>query len=442
MTVKILRDIFTKNYNFLKRFDISLSDCCIITVIKEKFMKKQKIIYLIITMLFFISSVIIIKHTDLSDNVVLSKSIQIIIILFLIRISYGCTLYIRKQYQKCKYSYSIIMNLGLLIFININILRQINLLIENWSVYNIYEIYNNTLESFSFFAMLTLPCIIILSGYSIVTNLVLVKKEGFSYKNLLGIFLGFLAITGLFGSQLIYQITSNLLTGRELLIVKKIFDIAINVILSYFYALIIATLYCNIKAAKHIPKFDKDYVIILGCMIKKDGSLTPLLKSRVDKAIKFAKLQKEKTGKDIMFVPSGGKGDNEVMAEADAMKKYLLEQGIKEEHIMVENKSTNTFENMEYSNSIIIKDKSDAKISFSTTNYHVFRSGVIANNCGIDCEGMGSKTKWYFYTNALIREFIASLVQERKRHIGLILLINISTAVLVSLGFFYNLIKL
>ena len=37
---------------------------------------------------------------------------------------------------------------------------------------------------------------------------------------------------------------------------------------------VIATLYCNIKAAKHTPKYDKDYVIILGCMIKKDGTET------------------------------------------------------------------------------------------------------------------------------------------------------------------------
>ena len=79
--------------------------------------------------------------------------------------------------------------------------------------------------------------------------------------------------------------------------------------------------------------------------------------------------------------------------------------------------------------------------SFSTADYHVFRSGVIANECGIDCEGMGSKTKWYFYTNALIREFIASLVQERKKHISLIVLMNISAIILISLGYFNQLIK-
>ena len=76
--------------------------------------------------------------------------------------------------------------------------------------------------------------------------------------------------------------------------------------------------------------------------------------------------------------------------------------------------------------------------TFSTTNYHVFRSGVIASNQGISCEGIGSKTKWYFYTNALIREFIANIVQERKSHIVLLLIINIFLIILIIIGKYYN----
>ena len=85
-------------------------------------LRKYRIKYLIITILFILCSIFILQKTNLSNNVELSKAIQIILILFLIRISYGCTLYIRKQYAKRKYSYGIIMNLGLLIFINVNIL--------------------------------------------------------------------------------------------------------------------------------------------------------------------------------------------------------------------------------------------------------------------------------------------------------------------------------
>ena len=403
-------------------------------------MKKRGIIYLIVTLVFLFLSLIIIVKTDLSNDINLSKVIQVILILFLIRISIGCTLYIKNQYDKQKYSYAIIMNLGLLIFININILRQINLLIQNWNILNIIDIYNNTLRSFSFFAMLTLPCIILLALYSIVTNIFLIKKEGFDPRKMLGVIIGVFALLGLGASQGIYYIITKALLGTEKQFIKYTLDICVNATLSYLYTLIIATLYCNFKAAHHIPKYDKDFVIILGSKIKKDGSLTPLLKGRVDKAIEFGNKQYEQTKKKIIYIPSGGQGRDEVIAEAEAIKKYLLEKGINKNQIIIEDKSTSTIENMKFSKAKIDNVKKDAKISFSTTNYHVFRSGVIANNQGIDCEGMGSKTKWYFYTNALIREFIANLVQERKKHLFLILMINISLFLLIIIGRYYNMI--
>lgn len=378
----------------------------------------------------------------MSNNSALSKSVQIILILFLIRISIGCTLYIKKLYDIKKYSYKIIMNLGLLIFINVNILRQINLLIKNWNELNIVNIYNNTLESFSYFAMLVLPCIIILSLYSIITNIVLIKKEGFEIKNLLGIVLGFLSILGICGSQTLYFIISKLLTNSNLQYIKYSLNICINSTLSYFYTLIIATLYCNIKASKHIPEYNKDFVIILGSKIKKDGTLTPLLKGRVDRAISFGNKQYELTKRKIVYIPSGGKGSDEKIAEAEAIKNYLIKEGIKENQIIVENKSTSTIENMRFSKSKIDKINNNANICFSTTNYHVFRSGVIASNEGIDCDGMGSKTKWYFYTNALIREFLASIIQDWKSHIILLIMINFSLLILIVIGKHYNFLSL
>ena len=403
-------------------------------------MKKRRIIYLIVTVLFIILTNIILSKTDLSNNIALSKSIQIILILALIRISIGCTLYIKKQYEQQKYSYDIIMNLGLLIFINVNIIRQINLLIQNWNIINILDIYINTLKSFSYFAMITLPCIIILSLYSIITNFILIKKEGFHPRRLLGMILGFFSIIGLFGSQTIYYFISNILIGTEKQYIKFTLDVCINATLSYLYTLVIATLYCNIRAAKHIPDYDKDFVIILGSKINKDGTLTPLLKGRVDKAIEFGNKQYELTNKKIVYIPSGGKGNDEIISEAEAIKNYLLEKGINENDIIIEDKSTSTIQNMKYSKDKIDGLNKDAKISFSTTNYHVFRSGVIANEQGIDVEGMGSKTKWYFYTNALIREFVANLVQEKEKHIILILLINISLFILIMIGRFCNFI--
>ena len=113
---------------------------------------------------------------------------------------------------------------------------------------------------------------------------------------------------------------------------------------------------------------------------------------------------------------SGGKGSDEIISEADAMKNYLLESGIDDGRILTETKSQSTTENIRFSVELIKQVNENAQIAFSTTNYHVFRAGNIAWDQGIDMEGIGAKTRSYFWINAFIREFIATLTAEKKKH--------------------------
>ena len=400
----------------------------------------NKKIYKIASILFFFTTIVVLSIIDKTNNIRLSLVIQTLLILYLAKILWGCVIYVKDQYAKQKYSYSIIMNLGLVIFLVINLLRQINLLIKDWNLTSINDIYINTINSFSYFAVFILPLIAIIAFYSIFTNIFLIIKERLSFQNLLGIIFGISIIFGALSSQFIFKIFEHFELINSKIYIKKFIDIGLNSVLCYFYCLTLATLYANIMAAKHKPKLDKDFVIVLGCKVRNDGTLTPILKARVDKAIEFAKEQKEKADKKIIFVPSGGQGQDEAISEAEAMKRYLIENEINEKDIIIENKSANTLQNMRFSKNIIDKINKDGKIIFSTTNYHVFRSGVIANNEGIDCEGMGSKTKWYFYTNALIREFVANLYSQRKKHIALITIINVIVFILVITGYKFNLI--
>ena len=396
--------------------------------------------YTIISLLLFIVGIVVLSIIDKTNNIKLSLTIQLLIIAYLIRTTYGCLLYIKKQYFIKKYSYSTVMNLGLVIFLIINTFRQINLVIKDWNLTSINDLYNNTLNSFSYFAYFILPLIAVLAIYSVLANIVLIIKEGFKINNLLGIMFGISAVLSALVSQYVYEVIKGLELLNYVVYIKKFIEIGLNSVLCYFYCLTLATLYCNIMAANNKPQLDKDFMIILGSRIKNDGTLTPILKSRVDKAIEFAKKQKTDDNKNIIFIPSGGQGQDEVISEAEAMKNYLIKNGINESDIIIENKSTNTHQNMKYSKEIMDKINKDGKAVFSTTNYHVFRSGVIANDEGIDCEGIGSPTKWYFYTNALIREFFANLFIQRKEHLALITIINITIFVLVFVGYKYQLL--
>ena len=89
---------------------------------------------------------------------------------------------------------------------------------------------------------------------------------------------------------------------------------------------------------------------------------------------------------------------------------------------------------IKFSNNLIKEKIENAKIAFSTTNYHVFRAGNIASEQNLNYEGIGAKTKIYFWINAFIREFIATLYTERKKHFIIILsiIINVILAIIIT----------
>ena len=334
------------------------------------------------------------------------------------------------------YQYKNVLYLGLIIFLSIILLQNIFAIINNDGLIGNIERFIN---SFDFFSFILLPICFIVSIFVTISNIILIKKEGFNLRNILGIMLAlffcFLTIVPGFIESLMHSsniIVFDIHNEKGLFVrVVQFLKSSILAIVSYLECVLLGTIILSLKASKHNPNYDKDYVIILGCKIQKDGKLTKLLKGRVDRAIEFATKQKEETGKDIVFIPSGGQGSDEIISEALAMKNYLIENGIKEKNIILEDKSTNTIENFKFSHKLM--KKKDAKIAFSTTNYHVFRSGLLATSLNIELEGMGAKTKSYFWINAFIREYIATLYYEKKKHLLIILILLIFIFLMVLL---------
>ena len=171
-------------------------------------------------------------------------------------------------------------------------------------------------------------------------------------------------------------------------------------------------------AARHKPAYDKDFVIIPGCSISKQGGLLPLLKGRTNRAIRFAWDQERATGKPVHYIPTGGQGPDEIMSEGSAMEFYLLSHGAEQYEVLPEKTSVNTYENMLFSKRLIDEVAPEAKTCFVTTNYHVLRSGILARKVGLDAEGLASDTKWYFWPNGFAREVIAILVMAPWLHLA------------------------
>ena len=366
-----------------------------------------------------------------SEVIPVSLSILLIYLLFLLFNRY------KKSVKDNIYQYKNVAYLGIIIFVSFFTFSNI---VSIFHYGGVFGTVTKMIASMNLVSLFLFPIAFITFVLVTFSNISLIRREGKSFKNLLGLFLGIFVCVLTFLPEYIYGILMrfqvvdiyNLNSAGPY--IYSFFESVIYLIVAYLECILIGTIIVALKSVKREIEYNKDYIIILGCMIKKDGTLTPLLQGRVDRAIEFRNEQIKNTGKDLTFIPSGGKGNDEVISEAEAMRKYLVSQGIKDKNILIENQSKNTYENIKFSYQLI-KNK-NANVAFSTTNYHVFRAGLIATEQGLKLEGVGSGTKTYFWINAFIREFIGTLYSEKKKHMVVLIIILIIIAVMIFITYF------
>lgn len=147
-----------------------------------------------------------------------------------------------------------------------------------------------------------------------------------------------------------------------------------------------------------------DFIVIHGAGLN-GTELTPLLRGRVDRAYDLW-IKQEKRG---IFIPSGGQGSDEEISEAEAMARYLRSREVPDSAIVLEDRSTKTWENLTYSRDLIaqLSEGNLPRAALVTSDYHVFRTAMYARAVGFNADGLGSKTAGYYFPTAFIREFIA-----------------------------------
>lgn len=377
--------------------------------------------------------------------------IPLSLLVFLILIYVNRIRKLRYEMRQNLFRYRNILNFGLIVFLSFLILKLVQVTLRfrgiDASVYSV-------LSSAGSFACVVLPVAFAVSIMISLSNLNLMRKEGVTWRNMLGFLLGLgiclltLLPDVLYGYILKHQVVDIFNQKGIGSQVYSLFEYSLFFVVAYLECILAGTVVLGIRAARHVPSFDKDYILILGSQIRPDGTLTPLLRARADKALEFAEMQKEAAGRELIFVPSGGKGEDEVISEAEAIGNYLRSRGVPEERILPETRSLNTYENVRNSMELISRRETGADggnggaaetqvpgTAFSTSNYHVFRAGLIASDLGFPMEGIGSPTKRYFWVNAFIREFIATLVSERKRHAKVIGVLFAGVLVMVALNY-------
>lgn len=192
------------------------------------------------------------------------------------------------------------------------------------------------------------------------------------------------------------------------------------VIISVLSVIIVGMVYTLILTGLMIHAKEKspektDAVVVLGCKVNGEDP-SKMLKRRLDAAKIFLS-----ENDDVICIVSGGKGDDEKISEAQAMKNYLIEKGIDSDRIIMEDKSVNTYENLENSCKILEEMGIDKNIAIVTDGFHQYRAGFIATKLGYEPSAINAVTDFYnliltptYYVRewmAITNEYIRELKQ-------------------------------
>ena len=117
------------------------------------------------------------------------------------------------------------------------------------------------------------------------------------------------------------------------------------------------------------------YCIVLGCRVNGDRP-SLALRYRIEAAAEYLKDNPETTA-----IVSGGQGPDEEISEAQCMRDELVKAGIEPERIIMEEVSTSTTENIQFSMDYI--EDLELPVVIITSEYHVYRGMEIARKAGL-----------------------------------------------------------
>ncbi len=141
-----------------------------------------------------------------------------------------------------------------------------------------------------------------------------------------------------------------------------------------------------------------DCVLVLGCRVVGE---TPsrMLTDRLEVALDLLNSEPQ-----AVCVVSGGKGRDEQLSEAEAMRRYLLDRGISEERIVMEDRAASTAENFRYSAEILRGLGIESNITVVTSDFHQYRAHICAEREGLSVSHRSARTELRALLNNVMRE--------------------------------------
>lgn len=195
--------------------------------------------------------------------------------------------------------------------------------------------------------------------------------------------------------------------------IKGALNIALDILLIIALIISVFSLAVNARVVfgtkKYILTSDEaknlegiDAVVILGCSVKPDKTLSVMLQDRVEKGIEL--YRNGISGKVLM----SGDHSTKYYDEVGNMKDYAVRNGVDEEAVILDPDGLSSFESMlNVKNTFGYK-----KVVIVTQGYHLYRCVYIARKIGLDAYGVASDISDYSESTDAFnknREFFARI---------------------------------
>jgi uncharacterized SAM-binding protein YcdF (DUF218 family) len=239
---------------------------------------------------------------------------------------------------------------------------------------------------------------VLVAGYLVLNGITMVRREGFRPANLLSLLVG-LGVFGLIG----LMIATLLARSPDLTV-----SVAVTVLLSGYISFLLVSYVIYAFVYGRITRLRRaDFVVVLGSGLRDGNRVPPLLAGRLDRGLRAYQALTRRHKTSPVVIVSGGKGTDERISEAEAMARYLIERGLPGDHVVREDRSRTTEENLTFSQAIMQQSRPGYRCIIVTSNYHVFRAAIIARRLGVNGQVTGARTAGYYWPTATLREFAA-----------------------------------
>ncbi|MEG0833555.1 MAG: YdcF family protein [Oscillospiraceae bacterium] len=146
-----------------------------------------------------------------------------------------------------------------------------------------------------------------------------------------------------------------------------------------------------------------DTVIIPGCSVdgEKPGDM---LTARCDAALCYLE-----ENPNAVIIASGTITEKAKVSEAQAIRTYLIENGVEEGRIFVDDSAKNTSENMKNSARIIEENGLSREVAIVTNGFHQYRAALFARENTLVPYAVNCRVMWLYEPASWIREMVGTV---------------------------------